>query len=132
MSIGTWLRALLIADPAVSALVGDRVHALQLPRGGALPALKYQRISGERVRGLSGPHGQAHPRMQIDAYADSHAAAEAVADAVEAALDGYAGPAGAGRIDAASLENVRDLHEDELGTRAYRVVMDFFISHPTT
>lgn len=132
MPIEDGLVALLSADSGVSALVGNRIHPLVLPRKPTYPALVYQRISGERVRSLSGPSGRARPRIQIDAYAQTYAAAKAVAKAVEDALDGYAGPAGTDRIDAASLEGDRDLHEDELRKPIFRVTADYFISYRET
>ena len=70
MAIEDGLVALLSADSGVSALVGNRIHPLVLPRKPTYPALVYQRVSGERVRSLSGPSGRVRPRVQIDAYAE--------------------------------------------------------------
>lgn len=129
MTIEDGLVALLLADSGVSALVGTRIYPLKLPQDDGLPAIRFQRISGERVRTLDGPTGLVRPRIQIDAYGKTYAEAKAVAEAVEALLDGYSGPAGTDQIEAVSLETDRDLDENPLGEEAARVSMDFFVSY---
>jgi hypothetical protein len=124
------LHAFLLADPAVAALIGTRMTPLVLPQNTAYPALTYQRISGQRLRSVDGPAGRARPRMQIDSWAETYLEAKALAAAVRRALDGYAGPMGAAQVGAVSLDDERDIHEDE--PKVSRVTQDYLISHEET
>jgi hypothetical protein len=81
----------LRADPAVAALTGTRQYFNRLPQNPVYPSLRLQRVSTPRLMTLGGPSGLAAPRFQIDCYADHHAEALALAEAVRAALDGFHG-----------------------------------------
>lgn len=44
-SVEEAIRAHLVADSGVAAIVGDRVYLVQLPQNPTYPAIRYQRIS---------------------------------------------------------------------------------------
>jgi len=114
--------------------VGTRVYPMKLPQGCTLPAITFQRISGERAHCLGGPSGRARPRFQVDCWADGKFGAEGydtvkdLADKVRKCLDGFSGD-----IDTESdvggiiLEGERDIWENE--GNLFRVTMDFKIPH---
>jgi len=118
---------------AVSSLVGARIYPLKAPPKVTKPFVTYQRISGDRWRSFDGPTGTAQPRIQVDCYATTYAAAKALADAIRQNLDGYAGTvtttSGAVRIGGISLMTDRDLFEDDIDPVLYRVSMDFMVTH---
>lgn len=118
---------------AVSALVGSRIYPLKAPAKVVKPYVTYQRISGNRWRSFDGPTGTAQPRIQVDAYATTYAAAKGLADAIRRTLDGYAGSvattSGPVRIGGISLMTDRDLFEDDIDPALYRVSMDFMVTH---
>lgn len=136
MTIESGLRALLIADAGVKALVADRVYPMPAPQNGQYPFLTWQRISGQRVFSMGGPSGLAEPRFQIDVWSANrenrpdgggpYAEARSIADAVRRALDGFNGTLDGIRASAILLDE-RDLFENESGTT--RVSMDFRIWH---
>ena len=66
MPIEPALRAYVLADPAVSALIGTRWYPVVLPQSTAFPAVTYQRITTTRVGSHHGPSGLAAARFQID------------------------------------------------------------------
>lgn len=84
--IGIALRARLIADTAVKAIIVARVYPDRLPQSPTLPAVVYNVVSGVDECHLGGLVGVAHARVQVDCYATTRAAANALATAVRDAL----------------------------------------------
>lgn len=87
MSASTDLRALLVAAPAVAALVGSRVRADRAEQGDDLPFVVYTGTA-EPQRTLSGAVADTLHVFELQCWATSRAGAQAVGDAVQAALDG--------------------------------------------
>ena len=141
------IRALLLADTGVSALVADstrdppgrgRVFPLMLPQTPAspLPAITYARVSGIRDTTLSGPVGLVKARLQVDCWASTFDGARGLAGAVRRALDGYRGwvsdvnpddPADVTNHDVQGcfLLTERDLYEPD--PKTFRVVQDYLV-----
>ena len=115
----------LLADAILSGLIASRLYPLKLPQKPTLPAVTYQRISGERVHDMSGASGLAEPRFQFDAWADKYLDAKSVADAIRKRLDGFKGLAETDTVQSALLESDRDFYEDDV--KIWRVSMDYFI-----
>ena len=84
--IGAGMRARLIADNGVKALLVARVHADRLPQGSTLPAAVYYLVSGIDEVHLAGLVGIVHARVQVDAYAATRLAASKLATAIRDAL----------------------------------------------
>ena len=84
--IGAATRTKLIGTSAVAALLGTRIYPDQLPQSPTLPAAVYYGISGTDEPRLSGLAGFATERIQIDAYASTRLAANALALAIRDAL----------------------------------------------
>src|SRR5690242_10869677 len=95
MSIAAGLRTFVIGDTAVGALVGQRMHSLELPQASQLPAVTYFEVSASReTLTPGGPDGLCASRYQIDAWATTHLAALDLAEKIRLRLDGYKGAAG--------------------------------------
>lgn len=140
MSIEAALYAHLTANAGVAALVGSRVYPMgSVPQGAAFPRITYQRISSVHEHHQGGVAGLAHPRLQVDCWAQGasgYAAVKALAEAVRMALDGRRGAMGAGdaAVDVRSviLEGQSDGWEpptDSSAVGVHRVRMDFIIWH---
>lgn len=86
--IGLAMRHRLTTTSAVAAILGTRVYPDKLPQGATLPAAVYYGISGIDEPQLSGLLGRAEQRIQIDAYATTRTAANALALAIRNALTG--------------------------------------------
>ena len=80
------LRALLAADAAVAALVGERIAADRVEQGTALPFVVFTG-SAEPQRGLDGSVHGVKTTFEIQCWATTRAQANAVAQACKAALD---------------------------------------------
>jgi hypothetical protein len=88
MTIETDFRAMLIADGAVSAIVGTRVAQNAIPQGFALPYIVYV-AEHDPQRGLNGVEHVDQCQIECQCWAKPAAAADALADAVEAAVETY-------------------------------------------
>lgn len=109
------------------AIAEGRIHPLVLPQNTDLPAVTFQRISGPRVRSLSGPGGKARPRIQLDAWANTYTEAQALATQLRQALDGYKGLMGTVQVDNVSLATDWDRNDPNREIKG--VSMDFMFSH---
>lgn len=84
--IGAATRAKLLATSGVSTLLGARVYPDRLPQGATLPAAVYHLISLQEEVDLAGLTGVGHARVQVDAWAATRLAANALALAIRDAL----------------------------------------------
>lgn len=108
-------------------LIGDSIFPLTVPEREALPYITYRRISGARVRSISGPSGIARPRFQFDIYALKYDDSRDIANALRRAMDGFSGFMGSVQVGSVTLYVERDQYQDE--SRTYRFTLDFVISH---
>lgn len=140
-SIGELLRAFLLADTTVANLVGTHMYPLRLPQKPTLPALVYQRISGERIGQFKGLASAAEPRYQIDAWTDPNtggvSGALALGSAVRQALEGFTGTwsdadsPGVSAFVQVRFITERDQFEPDILGGLCRHSADYFIFHAT-
>lgn len=107
------LRTFLLAQPAVSALIVDRLYPARLPQGATLPAVTYQRIAGTPVISHDGASDLARARFQFDCWAETYDAMVGLAKAVRVALSGHRGYMGTNPATAAGVLNQIDFPESE-------------------
>ena len=119
--------ALLSQDVGVAEIVGDRIYPLTTPEEGTYPALSYWRVSGPREHALDGPAGYAHPRIQVDAWANDYATAKSLIEAAIAALDGYRGNAGGVNVIGIFALGDHDVFEPR--TKTFHRAADFEVQH---
>ena len=119
------LVAALKADSGVSAIT-TRIYPNYIPQNPTYPLIVYQQVSGFRDHALSGPTGHAHPRYQIEAWAQTYDAAKGLAAAIRAALDGKKHTLDGVTISAL-IQGEFDGYEKTEG--CYRIVSDFSIWH---
>lgn len=93
-------------SPQTSA--ADRVYP-RLPQGVTHPAIRYQRISTNRVLAITGPVGVTAATVQVDCRATSYSAAKGLADQVRAILHGYTGAWGTLTARLVNLESENDM-----------------------
>lgn len=88
------LRALLLADAGVSALVADRVTWGVRPQGYPLPAVVLHAAGGLKSYALTAEAGPRAARVQVNCLGSSWLESMTAFRAVAAALSGYAGTVG--------------------------------------
>ena len=121
------LIAILLANAGVAALVGARVYPGVRPQGASLPAVIFNRISGQPGYTMDGPDGSSESRVQVDAYAGSYGATKALARAARLALSGLSGVHHGVTFQGVFMEGARDGFEGESPERIFRVSMDFTV-----
>ena len=114
MSIKVGLRTILINDTAVAAIVAARISPTHLKQSETIPAITYQRVStGREYLIHEGPIGQVSSRIQYACWAETDTEAEALADAVRLALDGYSGLSGSMTIESVNSEGQWDFYDEK-------------------
>jgi hypothetical protein len=102
MSIQETMIAALEADAGVQALVSSgsplehRIYAAPAAEGTARPYISYQVITDASFNRLAGAPCNRRKLLQVNCWADSHATADALGDAVRAALNTIAHQTGGG------------------------------------
>ncbi len=86
MTMESDLRAFLILDADVTALVGSRVFPLIVPQNQPMPAIRYNLITSESEVNLGGVDGAVRATVQLDCYAATYAGAVDLAEKVRVAL----------------------------------------------
>jgi hypothetical protein len=137
VSAETAVRAVLLADATVAALVGDRIYPKTLPQDVTLPAITYQRISTIGDLDLDGDQATAAVRVQLNLWSESYDGVCALARAVcgddetgtPGALLGYSGDTGQGVLQLVRLANLLDAEEPEWkpGVTLHGKKADFFV-----
>ena len=111
MQIESILRSVLVADPAVAALVGTRAYQTALPREPTFPAITYQMVS--RVQ--DSLTGLVQARVQYTCLATTWKGAADLADAVRCGLHGYRGVRGGARIEYIQYAGQHDDYDETTG-----------------
>jgi len=88
MSAEDALRTLLLADAGVSALVGTRITADRIAQDAVRPFVVYARTSSNPVVSLDGTHLRTQASLEVQCWANNRVEADALADAVIAAVRG--------------------------------------------
>jgi hypothetical protein len=127
MALESDLYAALIADATLAGIIDGRVYPQLIPQDSDLPALAYQRISGQADTVHAGDNGFRRARIQITATAATYSQAKQLQDALTTALHGINGALGGGStlVQYCKLSNVIDGY----GTNARQqtVRLDFSI-----
>lgn len=86
MSAEAALRAALLAAPAVTSLLGQRVIADRAEQGDALPFAVFTRTATEHYTAIDGALLGARVALELQCWAETRAAAEALADVIQDAV----------------------------------------------
>ena len=79
----------LVADPAVAAVVGQRVYPVVAPASADLPFVTWRRTGFQRNQTLGCPMGTGVVLLAVDVFAVTYGEARDIADKVRQVLDGY-------------------------------------------
>lgn len=123
------LRALILADAGVTALVGTRVSWDERPQGSAVPAIVLWLISQPIDYDLGGAITLVETRVQADCWGRTKASAKATARALAALLSGYSGEQGGTRFQGVFQDNARDTRDFTVADPLFLSSIDFLIRH---
>tara|TARA_R110002020_G_scaffold131911_1_gene294787 strand:- start:2772 stop:3155 length:384 start_codon:yes stop_codon:yes gene_type:complete len=114
---------LLMAAPAVSALIGARVYWGERPQGGDLPAIVLHLVGGGEGATLSGGDGLEICRVQVDAWSATPRGSIDLRRAITRTLQGYAGGGFRGIFeDGRRMDRAGGTNEEQ---RPWRASVDF-------
>lgn len=100
------------------------------PQGVALPYVTFQRISTTRGETMTTPDTLTRVRVQFDAWAETIAAAQSMAEALRTLIDGHSGSFGGVTVQYARLAGEHTAFLLDGDTRTRRVSLDFeFVLH---
>lgn len=133
------LRAWLMADAAIAALVASRVFALRADQNSDYPMIILQQISRTNETHSQGELGLTSKRVQIACWAMTYGEAHDLSDKVRLRISGYRGVMGGPQngdpwvvVQDCQYENEYDLDDDTPGQddrRIYAAVTDYLIWH---
>ena len=124
------LRARLVAAAPVIALVAQRVYWVDRPQAAALPAITLQTITELREHHFLGLDGLDMSRVQIDCWSTTYSNAQAIKEAVLAAL--IPENTGNGIYFARSFpDSIRDFGERVETQFIHRTSIDLITHHNT-
>ena len=116
----TTLRQLLLSDPAIVGLVGQRVYPLRLPEGYTTPAITLQLVTKDRDYSMDVTSEGAHRShtYQLNCCADTYLQAVELADAVIAKISNYQNSFNGVDIRNIEVQNETDLDGIEAESKA--------------
>jgi len=82
-SVTAAFRSKLLTYSGISSVVGQRMYPDVLPKNATMPAVILWRISTSRDHVVSDITRSAHTRIQVDCYANTRAAADSLALAIQ-------------------------------------------------
>jgi len=127
MTLRTVVYDRCVGHAGIAALVGTRVYPDRLPEGVTYPAIRYiAPVSevGATYRTQDGAGGRKESRVQFDSYATTGDGADALADQIRIAWDGYQDDCIVGRAFQVARRMTR---EDSLNV--YRTISDVIVEH---
>lgn len=123
MTLGKYLRRVLVADAGVASLAADRVYTEVLPQSPAVPAVVFTEVSGDEDLALDGPTGARARRLQVDSWANTRAEATSLGLAVRSVLAGHDGAAEGLVVESVFL--VTERWDFDAETALYRTSQDY-------
>jgi hypothetical protein len=135
------VRAYILADPAITAIIDTRFYPVKAPQGGTFPLVTMRRIVEPRFPHLRGPSGLAAPRYQLDAWTRETGTAaftEALrlAELIRLRIDGFSGiltdasETPDARLQVAvRFDDARELFESDVTGGYYRQSTDYVITY---
>ncbi|MGG3810990.1 DUF3168 domain-containing protein [Methylorubrum rhodesianum] len=115
----------LLASPAVTAIVAQRVNPGIGPQNGTLPDIVVNRISGGPTYGLARSTGLIASRVQIECRAKSFTAAENLGAAVLGALKDFRGTVNGLRVTMMATGSDYADHADDASV--FRRILDVYV-----
>lgn len=108
------VHALLAADSAIVALVGDRIYHTRSSQSAQYPNITYVRRGTQRNRHLLGPSGLTRCSFQIDTWASTQKVARQLAELVRLQIDNFSGDTTDHHVQRIKVEDDLDAWEWEL------------------
>jgi hypothetical protein len=125
MKILKALRAKIIGDAAVTALIGSKCYPVVVPQKAAVPFVILSVVNVDPTDTKTGVSTTDVFRIQVDSYAASYDACQDLDKKVRDSIDKYMGTSSSIYIDGVRYLTSQDSFEDEPGE--YRRISDYIV-----
>jgi len=125
------LTALLLGHAPLQVLVGTRIHWLLQPRQvSGFPYVNLTVVSDPRSYHMAGQSGLRKTRVQMDVWAETYSAAQAVERVITDFLSGFRGSEADTNLQGVFIGGARDLTDQTTGEerQLFRISVDLEIS----
>lgn len=124
------LRAYLLADTAIAAVIGTRIYWSQRPQGAALPCIVLNVISSVPTYEYTGGAPIVDARVQVDVYGPDYGAVKSLARLAVTRLGGKRVVQSGVNMRFFKLNERDDRGEAETaGTAVFRISTDYQVWH---
>ena len=120
----------LLADSAISTLVGTRIYYVRADQAVAKPYIVFSKISAIRVSSHDGGSGLANPRFQFSCFGETYKSVTDIAVAIQDSLEGFTGVmggVGGVNVNGCYYEDETDFYEED--SKLYHRALDFKLWH---
>ena len=125
MNVLKAIRAKLIADTAVAAVIGAKCYPVVAPQKAAVPFVILSIVNVDPTDTKSGVSTTDVFRIQADSYAASYDAVQDLDKKVRTAIDKFMGTSSGIYIDGVRYLTSQDAYEEEPGE--YRRISDYIV-----
>lgn len=125
MNVLKAIRAKLIADTAVAAVIGAKCYPVVAPQKAAVPFVILSIVNVDPTDTKSGVSTTDVFRIQADSYAASYDACQDLDKKVRTAIDKFMGTSSGIYIDGVRYLTSQDTYEDE--PSEYRRISDYIV-----
>jgi hypothetical protein len=120
----------LIAQTALTALVGERIYYVNAPQDVETPYIVFFKVSATRERSLTGTSHLVTSRFQFSIFSETYYEAKQIAEQIQLALQDknneIIGGTGGVRVSI-QYDNEQDLYESEAGL--YHIPVEYLIDY---
>ena len=120
----------LLAQSALTTLVGERIYYVNAPQDVETPYIVFFKVSATRERSLTGTSHLVTSRFQFSIFSETYYAAKQIAEQIQLALQDknneIIGGTGGVRVSI-QYDNEQDLYESEVGL--YHVPVEYLIDY---
>jgi len=125
MRLEEGLRAALVADSDVNALVSGRVYLERMPQAEAYPCIVFNRVSTSQNSLLSSVDTLTEVRVQVDCWADSASVAYDLSKKVRTLLSGHQGSLGGVTVQWSKFDGEQNASVFDGDEKQRRIITDF-------
>ena len=126
MIAGNIIYAKLAATSAVTALASTRIYPVEVPLEAPRPAIAYDVAMAEAVDGTAPLQ---RVTLRIDCVADTDSEAQTLAEAVDAALDGYSARDGGTYLRPLQRNGWSEIRDSEFNAWVRSITYQAWISY---
>tara|TARA_R110002074_G_scaffold383239_1_gene563449 strand:- start:473 stop:868 length:396 start_codon:yes stop_codon:yes gene_type:complete len=125
MTLEQGIRAAVIADSNLNAIISGRIYHERMPQNATMPAILFSRVSTSQNSMLDGIDTLTQVRIQLDIYGDTSASVRDLSTKLRTLLNGHAGDLGGSAVQFARLDSEIDAGFFDGDEERRRIISDY-------